>query len=134
MAFPWVAAAIGVSTVTSFLGSFHQARNLKRAGQWDERRRRIQGLQYSAMNFGISKEILSEQRAGYGARGVQPNMVARQRVINKFDDAQFWASKGLEGDLHQLRIRTEMAVADNRVTRTSNLLSGLAQTGVAYER
>ena len=38
MAFPWVAAAIGVSTVTSFLGSFHQARNLKRAGQWDERR------------------------------------------------------------------------------------------------
>ena len=124
---------IGLSTAVSFMGSLHQARNLKRAGKWDERRRRIQAIQYSVQNFGISKEILSEQRAGTGARGVQPNMVARQRIINKFDDAQFWASKGLEGDLHQLRIKTELAVADNRVTSTRNLLSGLTQAAVAYE-
>jgi len=128
----WIAAAIAASTIASFMGGLHQARNLKRAGKWDERRRKIQGIQYSTQNYGISKEILSELRAGSGARGVQMNIVQRQRIINKFNDAQFWASKGLKGDLHALRIRTELAVADNTVTRTGNLLSGLTQAAVAY--
>ena len=54
MAFPWLAAAVGFSTVVSYMGSIQQSKNLATSAKWDKYHRDIKAKQDT---------ILANQRA-----------------------------------------------------------------------
>jgi len=133
----WAAIAIAASTAMSFMGSLHQAQNLKRAAKWDKRRREVQAKQYSILAKERAMALLSEKRARIGARGIVggtgSTLMEQQAVIDEYDHSMFWAIKGIEFADEQSKFQSQIAVRGERIGSGINLLRGIGQTYQAYQ-
>jgi len=134
--FTMFAIAMAASTAVTFMGSLHQAQNLKRAAKWDKRRREVQAKQYSILAKQKAAVLFSEKRARIAARGLVggtgSTLMEQQTVLDQYNDAEFWAAKGLAYDLQQIGMESDMAIRREYFRAGENLLRGIGQTYQAY--
>ena len=85
MAFPWVALAIGVSTLVSFAGSRQQQSNLRRAAKNDKIKADTRALQQQIEATKRARLFSSEIRARRGASGTrvgQESNLMQQKILS----------------------------------------------------
>ena len=137
MAFPWLAAAVGFSTVVSYMGSIQQSKNLATSAKWDKYHRDIKAKQDTILANQRAKKILSEKRAVIGARGVQmgtgSTLIEQAAVIDNLEDTLFWISKGVEMDTRSIDLRLASSLSKEAWERGSSLISGGLNTWSAYK-
>ena len=137
MAFPWLAAAVGFSTVVSFMGSIQQSKNLATSAKWDKYHRDIKAKQDTILANERAKKILSLKRATIGARGVEmgtgSTLIEQAAVIDNLEDTLFWISKGVEMDTRSIDLRLASSLSKEAWERGSSLISGGLNTWSAYK-
>ena len=137
MPFPWLAAAVGFSTVVSYMGSIQQSKNLATSAKWDKYHRDIKAKQDTILANQRAKKILSEKRAVIGARGVQmgtgSTLIEQAAVIDNLEDTLFWISKGVEMDTRSIDLRLASSLSKESWERGSSLIAGGLNTWSAYE-
>ena len=85
MAFPWVALAIGVSTLVSFAGSRQQQKNLRRAAKNDKIKADTIALQQNIEAAKRARLFSGEIRARRGASGTrvgQESNLMQQKILS----------------------------------------------------
>jgi len=138
---PWIAIAIAssiiASSAVSFMGSLHQARNLKRAAKWRERSTKQKAMQANIIAAQRAAAIMGEKRARGGARGVAlgvgSTLMEEKQVVNNLEEVKFWNNKGLTQTLEDIDIQLTGALANEAWNRKLSLLDGLGKAGVAYK-
>ena len=128
MAFPWLAAAVGFSTVVSYMGSIQQSKNLATSAKWDKYHRDIKAKQDTILANQRAKKILSLKRATIGARGVEmgtgSTLIEQAAVIDNLEDTIFWINKGVEMDLRSIDLRLASSLSKESWERGSSLIAG----------
>ena len=128
MAFPWLAAAVGFSTVVSYMGSIQQSKNLATSAKWDKYHRDIKAKQDTILANERAKKILSLKRATIGARGVEmgtgSTLIEQAAVIDNLEDTIFWINKGVEMDLRSIDLRLASSLSKESWERGSSLIAG----------
>jgi len=126
--FPWLALAVGFSTVVSYMGSLQQSRNLAISAKWDKYHRDIKAKQDTILANQRAKKILSLKRATIGARGVEmgtgSTLIEQAAVIDNLEDVIFWINKGVEMDLRSIDLRLASSLSKESWERGSSLISG----------
>tara|TARA_Y100000593_G_C4222706_1_gene292718 strand:- start:102 stop:527 length:426 start_codon:yes stop_codon:yes gene_type:complete len=137
MAFPWLAAAVGFSTVVSYMGSIQQSKNLATSAKWDKYHRDIKAKQDTILANQRAKKILSEKRAVIGARGIQmgtgSTLIEQAAVIDNLEDTIFWINKGVEMDLRSIDLRLASSLSKESWERGSSLIAGGLNTYSTYK-
>ena len=137
MAFPWLAAAVGFSTVVSYMGSIQQSKNLATSAKWDKYHRDIKAKQDTILANERAKKILSLKRATIGARGVEmgtgSTLIEQAAVIDNLEDTLFWISKGVEMDTRSIDLRLASSLSKEAWERGSSLISGGLNTWSSYK-
>jgi len=137
MAFPWLAAIIGVTTAVSYMGSVRQSQRLVSSAAWDKYHLDIRKMQDTIMANERAKKILSEKRAAIGARGVQmgtgSTLLEQEAVVENLEDVLFWIDKGAEMDLRTIDIRLAGYLQKESWESKTSLLTGLGKTYTAYQ-
>jgi hypothetical protein len=137
MAFPWLAVALGASTVVTYMGSLQQAKRLQTAANWDkynaEQKRIYEKIQINKQ----AAKLLSEKRAAIGARGVTyqgSSLLDELTVIKDFDETMFWLNKGIDREISLMDIRTQQEIAATTFKGQTDTLSTAIMTAGAYDR
>ena len=137
MAFPWLAAAVGFSTVVSYMGSIQQSKNLATSAKWDKYHRDIKAKQDTILANERAKKILSLKRATIGARGVEmgtgSTLIEQAAVIDNLEDTIFWINKGVEMDLRSIDLRLASSLSKESWERGSSLIAGGLNTYSTYK-
>ena len=137
MAFPWLAAAVGFSTVVSYMGSIQQCKNLATSAKWDKYHRDIKAKQDTILANERAKKILSLKRATIGARGVEmgtgSTLIEQAAVIDNLEDTIFWINKGVEMDLRSIDLRLASSLSKESWERGSSLIAGGLNTYSTYK-
>ena len=137
MAFPWLAAAVGFSTVVSYMGSIQQSKNLATSAKWDKYHRDIKAKQDTILANERAKKILSLKRATIGARGVEmgtgSTLIEQAAVIDNLEDTLVWISKGVEMDTRSIDLRLASSLSKEAWERGSSLISGGLNTWSSYK-
>jgi len=137
MAFPWLAAAVGFSTVVSYMGSIQQSKNLATSAKWDKYHRDIKAKQDTILANQRAKKILSLKRATIGARGVEmgtgSTLIEQAAVIDNLEDTIFWINKGVEMDLRTMDLRLTSSLSKEAWERGSSLIAGGLNTYSTYK-
>ena len=137
MAFPWLAAAVGFSTVVSYMGSIQQSKNLATSAKWDKYNRDIKAKQDTILANERAKKILSLKRATIGARGVEmgtgSTLIEQAAVIDNLEDTIFWINKGVEMDLRSIDLRLASSLSKESWERGSSLIAGGLNTYSTYK-
>ena len=137
MAFPWLAAAVGFSTVVSYMGSIQQSKNLAISAKWDKYHRDIKAKQDTILANERAKKILSLKRATIGARGVEmgtgSTLIEQAAVIDNLEDTLFWIGKGVEMDVRTIDLRLASSLSKESWERGSSLIAGSLNTYSTYE-
>jgi len=132
-----IAGSIVASTAVSFMGSLHQAQNLKRARKWQERSAKQQAIQANILAAQRAQVIMEEKRARIGARGVTAGfgstLMEEKQVADNLEEVKFWNNKGLTQTLEDIDIQLTGALASEAWNRGASLLDGLGKAGVAYK-
>ncbi len=138
---PWTAIAIAgsivASTAVSFMGSLHQARNLKRGSKWQEKSAKEQAIQANILAAQRAQVIMQEKRSRFGPRGVAAGfgstLMEQKQVADNLEEVKFWNNKGLTQTLEDIDIQLTGALASEAWNRGTSLLDGLGKAGVAYK-
>ena len=137
MAFPWLAAAVGFSTVVSYMGSIQQSKNLATSAKWDKYHRDIKAKQDTILANERAKKILSLKGATIGARGVEmgtgSTLIEQAAVIDNLEDTIFWINKGVEMDLRSIDLRLASSLSKESWERGSSLIAGGLNTYSTYK-
>ena len=137
MAFPWLAAAVGFSTVVSYMGSIQQSKNLATSAKWDKYHRDIKAKQDTILANERAKKILSLKRATIGARGVEmgtgSTLIEQAAVIDNLEDTLFWIGKGVEMDVRTIDLRLASSLSKEAWERGSSLILGGLNTWSTYD-
>ena len=134
MAFPWLAAAIGVSTALSFMGSMQRMKTLNTAAQWDKYHDEI-GRKYNVIQANDRARILlSAKRAAQGARGVKiatgSTLMEQNAVVANLEDTVFWINKGAEMSVRDIDLKLAGLLQEEAWKAGSSLITGM---GTAYD-
>ena len=132
--FPWLAAAIGVSSVLSFMGSMKRMQTLDTSAQWDKYHRRIDQSYKTIQANDRARILLSAKRAAQGARGVRiatgSTLMEQNAVIANLEDTQFWINKGAEISLREIDLKLAGQLQEEAWKAGTSLITGL---GTAYQ-
>ena len=133
MAFPWLAAAIGVSTTLSFMGSMKRMQTLNTASQWDKYHQKIDQSYKTIQANKRARLLLSEKRAAQGARGVViregSTLMEMNNVVANLEDTVFWINKGAEMSVKEIDLRLSSKLQATAWSAGTSLISNL---GSAY--
>ena len=134
MAFPWLAAAIGVSSVLSFMGSMKRMQTLDTSAQWDKYHRRIDQSYKTIQANDRARILLSAKRAAQGARGTQiatgSTLMEQNAVVANLEEVKFWIDKGAEISLREIDLKLAGLLQEEAWRAGTSLITGL---GTAYE-
>jgi len=134
MAFPWLAAAIGVSSVLSFMGSMKRMQTLDTSAQWDKYHRRIDQSYKTIQANDRARILLSAKRAAQGARGVQiatgSTLMEQNAVVANLNDTVFWINKGAEMSVRDIDLKLAGLLQEEAWKAGTSLITGL---GSAYQ-
>lgn len=137
MAFPWIAAAIGVSTLFSFVQSRAQAKNISNAAKYDKKvataRANQQNMIAAKRARLFASETLARQGKGGGAIGEGSNAIVQQTIKENFDELKAQNELGLLYDLGAIDNRLMGSLSANNYRMYGGLLSGAANTYGAYQ-
>jgi|TARA_R110000824_G_scaffold8694_1_gene39294 hypothetical protein len=131
MAFPWLAAALAVGTVTSYMGSMQQAKRLKNAANWDKYNREQKRIYEKIQINKQAAELLSEKKARTGAAGVTyqgSSLLSELEVMEDYDDKMFWLNKGVDMEISLLDTKTKLALNKNTFEKNTNLVTNAIKT------
>jgi len=135
MAFPWLAAAIGVSSVLSFMGSQRRMQTLDTSAQWDKYHQKIDQSYKTIQANDRARILLSAKRAAAGARGVQiatgSTLMEQNTVIANLEDTIFWINKGAEMSVRDIDLRLAGLLQEEAWNAGTSLITGL---GTAYQK
>ena len=127
MAFPWLAAAIGVSSVLSFMGSQRRMQTLDTAAQWDKYHKKIDTSYKTIQANDRARILLSAKRAAQGARGVQiatgSTLMEQNAVVERLDDTLWWIEKGAEMDVRDIDLRLAGALQEEAWKAGTSLIN-----------
>ena len=133
MAFPWLAAAIGVSTALSFMGSMQRMKTLNTASQWDKYHERIDQSYKTIQANDRARILLSAKRAAQGARGVViaqgSTLIEQNAVVENLNDTIFWINKGAEMSVRDIDLKLAGLLQEEAWKAGSSLITGM---GTAY--
>ena len=133
MAFPWLAAAIGVSTTLSFMGSMKRMQTLNTASQWDKYHQKIDQSYKTIQANDRARILLSAKRAAAGARGVEirtgSTLMEQNAVVENLNDTIFWINKGAEMSVRDIDLKLAGLLQEEAWKAGSSLITGL---GTAY--
>jgi hypothetical protein len=129
---------IGASAVASFMGSLHQARNLRRSMKADQRNAEERALQLGFIAAQKGRKKLSLQRAMTGISGTQmgtgSNLLNKIATIKGIEQAEYFASRNLYLELDDIDARGTSLLAKNAFDRNTSLLGSLSSlTAAGYK-
>ena len=135
--FPWVAAAIGVSTLFSFMQSRSQAKNLRESARYDKKvavaRANQQNMIAAKRAKLFASEALSRQGMAGGAIGKGSNAIVQQTLKENFDELKAQNELGLLYDLGGIDQKLMGSLAANNYKMYGGLLSGATGMYGAYQ-
>ena len=137
MGFPWVALAIGVSTLVSFAGSRQQQKNLRRAAKNDKIKAETVALQKQIEAAKRARLFSSEIRARRGASGTrvgQESNLMQQNIVKK-NHAEVKQNILLGLDFTNSDIDSGLlgALSTSYYNQYGSLLKGIGNTYAGYQ-
>jgi len=133
--FPWLAAAIGVSSVLSFMGSMKRMQTLDTSAQWDKYHRRIDQSYKTIQANDRARILLSAKRAAQGARGTQiatgSTLMEQNAVVANLEEVKFWIDKGAEISLREIDLKLAGLLQEEAWQASTSLLTGLGTASAA---
>jgi hypothetical protein len=136
MAFPWLAVALGASTVVTYMGSLQQAKRMKAAANWDlynaEQKRIYEQIELNKQ----AAKLLSEKRARTGATGVTyegSSLLAESEVLLDYQENLFWLNKGIDMQIQSIDTKTSLSLNKEAFERKTNLVTNALGTYAMYK-
>jgi hypothetical protein len=129
--FTMFAIAMAVSTAVTFMGSLHQAQNLKRASKWDRHYADLEKKQSIIYANEVTKRLKSQERANLGVRGVEGTgspLLVQGELAGRNRDTLYWIELGAFRNIQAIDSNLALGLANNYTARGMNLMRGAYQT------
>ena len=129
MPVPWLAIAIGASTVLSFMGSMRTMKTMQTGAEWDKYNQKIKTSYKTIQANDRARILLSAKRAAQGARGVQiatgSTLMEQNAVVANLEDTKFWINKGAEMSVRDIDLKLAGLLQQEAWDAGTSLVSGM---------
>ena len=133
MPVPWLAIAIGASTVLSFMGSMRTMKTMQTGAEWDKYNQKIKTSYKTIQANDRARILLSAKRAAQGARGTViaegSTLMEQNTVVKNLEDTLFWIEKGAEITAREIDFKLTNKLQATAWNTGTSLLTNL---GSAY--